>query len=122
MPDRRRPRVAVLGAGSWGTTLASIVSRTTPCVLWARSAVVADEINTKRTNAYLPGFVLPGRVRATTSLGEAASEADVLVSAIPTQSVRGVLADAAPMLRPWIPVVSVSKALEQHTHLRVTEL
>ncbi|MDT4938381.1 MAG: glycerol-3-phosphate dehydrogenase [Pseudonocardiales bacterium] len=122
MSDRRRPRVAVLGAGSWGTTLASIVSRTTPCVLWARSATIADEINSRRASVYLPGVVLPSRVRATTSLEEAVGEADVLVSAVPTQSVRGVLADAAPMVRPWIPVVSVAKGLEEHTHLRVTEI
>lgn len=121
-PRGRRPRVAVLGAGSWGTTLASIVSRTTPCVLWARSARIADAVNATHTNPYLPGVTLPNGVRATTSLEEATSDADVLVSAVPTQSVRCVLDEVAPMLRPWIPVVSASKGLEQQTHLRVTEI
>jgi glycerol-3-phosphate dehydrogenase (NAD(P)+) len=122
MPCHRRPQVAVLGAGSWGTTLASIVSRTTPCVLWARSPGIAQEINTSHASGYLPGFILPGRVYATSSLEEAVSNADVVVSAVPTQAVRGVLCEVAPMLRPWIPVVSVSKGLEEHSRMRVTEI
>jgi glycerol-3-phosphate dehydrogenase (NAD(P)+) len=122
MAPPRPPNVAVLGAGSWGTTLAAIVSQTTSSVLWARSPIVANEINSRRTNPYLPGVVLPTGLRATASLEEATSDADVLISAIPTQSVRGVLADVAPMVRPWIPVVSVSKGLEQGTHLRITEI
>jgi glycerol-3-phosphate dehydrogenase (NAD(P)+) len=122
MPRRRRPHVAVLGAGSWGTTLATIVSRTTSCVLWARSPELAKSINETQANPYLPGVLLPTRVRATSSLEEACCDADVLVSAIPTQSVRGVLDDVAPLVRPWIPVVSAAKGLEQQTRLRVTEV
>jgi glycerol-3-phosphate dehydrogenase (NAD(P)+) len=83
---------------------------------------VAREINEAHRTPYLPGFTLPDRVRATTSLEAAAGDADVLVSAVPTQHVRGVLTEAAPMLRPWIPVVSASKGLEARTHLRVSEI
>lgn len=118
----RKPRVAVLGAGSWGTTVAAIVSRSVPCVLWARSGAAADEINTRRTTAYLPGVTLPAKLRAASSLAAAVHDADVLVSAVPAQAVRGVLAEVAPMVRPWIPVVSLSKGLEQNTHLRMTEI
>jgi glycerol-3-phosphate dehydrogenase (NAD(P)+) len=122
IPRRRPPRVAVLGAGSWGTTLASIIGRATPCVLWARSSAIADAINATHSSSYLPGFVLPGHVRATSSLDDAAGDADVLVSALPTHSVRGVLDALGPMLRPWIPVVSASKGLEQQTQQRMTEI
>jgi glycerol-3-phosphate dehydrogenase (NAD(P)+) len=55
-------------------------------------------------------------------MSEATSDADVIVSAIPAQSLRAVLAEVAPMVRPWVPVVSLSKGLEQQTHLRMTEI
>jgi glycerol-3-phosphate dehydrogenase (NAD(P)+) len=122
MPPTRQPHVTVLGAGSWGTTLAGIVGHGTPCLLWARSPAVAREINENHTNPYLPGFDLPRRVHATSDLEEAVAGADVLISAVPTQSVRGVLEGVAASVRPWIPVVSASKGLEQRTHLRVTEI
>jgi glycerol-3-phosphate dehydrogenase (NAD(P)+) len=114
--------VAVLGAGSWGTTVAAIVSRSAPCVLWARSDSVAAEINESHSNPYLPGVRLPDRVRAASCLGAAVKDADVLVCGLPAQSVRSVLSEVAPLVRPWIPVVSLSKGLEQHTHLRMTEI
>ncbi|MCU1659124.1 MAG: Glycerol-3-phosphate dehydrogenase [Pseudonocardiales bacterium] len=122
MPPRRRPRVAVLGAGAWGTTVATIVARTAPTTLWARSDAVAQEINSTHRSRYLPNAVLPADLHATTSLADATTDADVLVSAIPAQSVRCVLAEVASMVRPWIPVVSLSKGLEQETHLRMTEI
>jgi glycerol-3-phosphate dehydrogenase (NAD(P)+) len=121
--DRRQPRVAVLGAGSWGTTVASIAAQSSPTVLWARSAPTAEEVNTHRSNSrYLPGVSLPGRLSATNALEEAAGDADVLVSALPAQSVRDILTELAGMLRPWIPVVSLSKGLEQDTQKRMTEV
>jgi glycerol-3-phosphate dehydrogenase (NAD(P)+) len=91
-------------------------------VLWARSDSVASEINQSHSNPYLPGVAIPGQVRATSSLEFAASEADVLVCAVPTQSVRGVLEAIAPMTRPWVPVISACKGLEQNSHMRVTEI
>ena len=123
MTERRRPRVAVLGAGSWGTCVASLSSRSAPTVLWARNAERAEEIDQRHTNeTYLPGAGLPDGLRGTSSLAEAVGEADVLVSAIPAQSLRSVLSEVAPLVRPWIPVVSLSKGLERDSQKRMTQI
>jgi glycerol-3-phosphate dehydrogenase (NAD(P)+) len=120
---RRQPRVAVLGAGSWGTTMASIAAQSSPTVLWARSSAVAHEVSAQHTNStYLPDISLPPSLLATSSLEEAVSEADVLVCAVPSQGLRGVLEQIAPMVRPWVPVVSLAKGLELDTQKRMTEV
>ena len=116
-------RIAVVGAGSWGTTVASLAARNCPTVLWARRAEVAEEVRSAHTNAtYLPGFELPPALEATASLEEAVQGADVLVMAVPSQGFRSVLDDLAPHVRPWVPVVSLSKGLEQGTNKRMTQV
>jgi glycerol-3-phosphate dehydrogenase (NAD(P)+) len=116
-------RVAVVGAGSWGTTVACIASRNCPTTLWARRSELVDEINTRHTNArYLEGFDLPSELHATTSLEEAVGTADVVVMAVPSHGFRAVLAEAVPFVRPWVPVLSLSKGIEQDTHLRMTQV
>jgi glycerol-3-phosphate dehydrogenase (NAD(P)+) len=116
-------RIAVLGAGSWGTTVATLVAPRHETVLWARNADVAKSINVDHTNAaYLPGFDLPPELSATTSLEEAACDADLLIVGVPTSGFRSVLEEASSCIRPWIPVVSLSKGLERVTHLRMTEV
>src|SRR5258708_1834047 len=81
--------VTVLGAGSWGTTVASLVAGRNPTVLWARNADVADSVNKEHMNeGYLPGCRLSPRLRATSDLEEAVSEADLLVVGVPTQGFR----------------------------------
>ena len=63
--NRRQPKVAVIGAGSWGTAVASIVARKSPTVIWARSKEVATQINETHTNSrYLPDFPLPDTLTA----------------------------------------------------------
>lgn len=115
--------VTVLGGGSWGTTVASLASKHNRTTLWARKAELADEVNTRHTNeAYLPGFTLPDRLRATSDLAEAVSEADLLVVGVPTHGFREVLEKSAADVRPWIPVVSLSKGFETGTLLRMTEI
>ncbi|MHB8680923.1 MAG: NAD(P)H-dependent glycerol-3-phosphate dehydrogenase [Acidimicrobiales bacterium] len=115
--------VAVLGAGSWGTTMASLIAPRHPTVLWARSAEVAKSVTAEHANpAYLPGYELPGELRATADLEEAAVGADLLVVGVPTSGFRGVLEDVGPYVRPWIPVVSLSKGLERGTYLRMTQV
>lgn len=119
----REVKVSVLGAGSWGTTVAALAARNCATLLWARDAAVAAEINDKHTNGrYLAGWSLPDRLRATDSLEEAVLAADVLVVGVPSHGVRAVLAEAAPHVRPWIPVVSLTKGLEQGTRLRMTQV
>ena len=116
-------RIAVVGAGSWGTTVASLASRNCPTVLWARREEVAEEITRTGANqAYLPGHVLPSELEATSSLEAAAAGADVVVMAVPSQGFRAVLEEVAGCVRPWVPVVSLTKGLEQGTSKRMTEV
>lgn len=119
----KQPSVAVLGGGSWGTTVASTCARNTATTLWARDPAAAEEINTRRTNSrYLGDLRLARSLRATADLAEAVGEADVLVMGVPSHSFRSVLEEAAEHLRPWIPVVSLVKGLEQGSRLRMTEV
>ena len=125
MPDhrRRQPRIAVLGAGSWGTTVAAILSRNAATTLWARTADVADEIRTSHRNSrYTGDATLPDTLRATNSLEEAVSDADTIVIGVPSHGFQVVLEEAAPYARPWVPVVSLVKGLEQGTERRMTEI
>jgi glycerol-3-phosphate dehydrogenase (NAD(P)+) len=116
-------RVAVLGGGSWGTTVASLAAARTETVLWARRQSTVDGINDRHENPdYLEGLPLHRRLSATTSLKDAVYEADVVVVAVPSQSFRGTLTDIADFLRPWIPLVSLSKGLERGTHMRMTQV
>jgi glycerol-3-phosphate dehydrogenase (NAD(P)+) len=115
--------VTVLGAGSFGTTIASLICTRNQTTLWARNPDVADEVNERRTNeAYLPGFTLPGELDATADLAKATARAEVLIVAVPSHGFRAVLEEACPHIHPWIPVVSLTKGLEQGTHLRMTQV
>jgi glycerol-3-phosphate dehydrogenase (NAD(P)+) len=119
----RKPHVAVIGGGSWGTTVASLAARNTETVLWARDPDTAAEINASHTNSkYLGDLTLSARLRATADLAEAANEADVLVMGVPSHSFRSVADEVAGYVRPWIPVVSLVKGLEQGSHRRMSEI
>jgi glycerol-3-phosphate dehydrogenase (NAD(P)+) len=119
----RRATVAVIGAGSWGTTVASVAAANAPTLLWARRSDLADEVTEAHTNeAYLPGLELHPDLRATNSIEEAAAAADVLVMAVPSHGFREVLEQAAPHVRPWIPIVSLVKGLERGSKLRMTQV
>jgi glycerol-3-phosphate dehydrogenase (NAD(P)+) len=116
-------RVAVLGAGSWGTTVAALASRNAPTTLWARRSDAAREINEQHTNArYLKEASLPTALRATDAIEEAVRDADVLVMGVPSHSLRETLSEAKKFLRPWVPIVSLAKGLEQDTQLRMTQV
>jgi glycerol-3-phosphate dehydrogenase (NAD(P)+) len=116
-------RIAVLGAGSWGTTVASLVAPRHDTVLWARNSDVAKSVNVDHANAsYLPGFDLPPELKATSSLEDAVCDADLLIVGVPTSGFRGVLEETSHCIRPWVPVVSLSKGLETGTHLRMTQV
>ncbi|MFP6606186.1 MAG: NAD(P)H-dependent glycerol-3-phosphate dehydrogenase [Myxococcota bacterium] len=116
-------RVAVIGAGSWGTTMAAQCAINGPTILWARRPEVAKEISEDRINrAYLPDLDLPRGLEATSDLKEAAERADVLVMAVPSHGFRKTLEQAAPFVRPWVPVVSLTKGLEQGSMLRMTQI
>ena len=123
MPNRVNLKVGLLGGGSWGTTVAALVARNAPVTLWARNPETVSEINEHHTNRrYLPDSDLPPALEATSDVEEAISGADVVVMGIPSQSFRGVLADVAAHIRPWVPVVSLTKGLEVESRLRMTQI
>lgn len=116
-------KVTVLGGGSWGTTMGSLLAPRHQTILWARDPEVARAVDEDQANpVYLPGFALASDLRATSDLEAATSSADLLIVGVPTSGFRKVLEDAKLYLRPWVPVVSLSKGLERGTLLRMTEV
>lgn len=116
-------RVSVIGAGSWGTTVAALASRNTPTLLWSRRASLAEQIDRDHENGdYLAGYRLPTQLRATADLEEAVRAADLLVMGVPSHGFRSALEAVRPYLRPWVPVISLSKGLEVGTRLRMSQL
>lgn len=116
-------RVAVVGAGSWGTAVAAMVAGNTPTVLWARRASLAAEISTSHSNSdYLPGIALPPGLVSTASLEEAIQGADVIVMAVPSHGFRDVLGQIVDLLAPGVPLVSLAKGVEQGSLQRMTEI
>lgn len=119
----RQMQVGLLGGGSWGTTVASLVARNAPVRLWARDAATVAEINTHHTNEkYLPGARLNESLMATTDIEEAVTQADVLVVGVPSQFFRSALESVKPMIRPWVPIISLAKGLEAGSSMRMTEI
>lgn len=116
-------RVAVVGAGSWGTTVAAMAATRVETVLWARRGPLAETINRTRANPdYLPGFTLPDALTATHDLESAVSAADVVVMAVPSHGFREVFAPIGTLIEPATPVVSLTKGIEQGTLLTMTEV
>lgn len=114
----------MLGAGAWGTTLAQVlVDAGSEVLIWGRNEAVVTEINTAHTNSkFLPGIDLPHRVKATTEIRQAIDFGQVLVIAIPAQSLRENLRawrDFYPLDRPSI---STLKGIEAETGSRMTEI
>ncbi len=116
-------KVGVLGGGSWGTTVASLAAKNADTKIWARDTKTVDDINNNNRNEkYLPNAKLTESLKASYSIKEAIHDADVVVMGIPAQHFRHVLQDAAPHIRPWVPIISLSKGLERGTHKRMTEI
>lgn len=115
-------KISVLGAGSWGTTLAALLSNKGFSVaLWARSTSVATSINENRENrTYLPDVRLPGGLVATSNLEQALSGARVVLSAVPSLGVRAVFEKASALIPPDSLIVSASKGIEEDTCLTPT--
>lgn len=115
---------AVMGAGSWGTTFAAVLADAgTDVTVWGRRQEVVDQINADRVNGdYLPGFVLPETVRATADPAEALAGADVVVLAVPSQTLRANLTAWAPHVPPSSVQVSLMKGIELGTGRRMSEV
>lgn len=115
--------VAVIGAGTWGTTVASLVAANAPTRLWARDPKLAESISYDRENArYLPGFRLCDRLSATNDLDEALADATVVVMGVPSHGFRDVLTRAQPLVPAHVPIVSLTKGLEAGSMLRMTQV
>lgn len=117
-------KVAVLGAGSWGTALAMVLEGNGNDVrLWSHNVKQTAEINLKHTNKlYLPSVVLAENIRATSHLEEAIKDAEVIVFVIPTKAIREVAKMIAPLLTKPVVIVHASKGLEQESHKRISEI
>ena len=104
-------RVAVLGAGSWGTTFASLAAHNAETVVWSRDGDLADEINEHHRNGrYLPSFTLhPALAGVEFVVRDRRQCADVLVMGVPSHVFRSTLSAAQPFLRAWVPIVSLTK-------------
>ena len=116
-------KVGLLGGGSWGTTVASLTAKNSPTIIWARNPKTVQEINKYHTNKkYLPNAKLTSSLKASNSIKETVENADVIVMGVPSQSLRKVLEEAKPHIRPWVPIINLAKGLEMSTKMRMTEI
>jgi glycerol-3-phosphate dehydrogenase (NAD(P)+) len=121
---RGEPRVAVIGAGSWGTAFAGITAgNDVETVLWARREELADAISSRHENPeYLPGIELPPSLTGTHDLEKALSGATVAVMGVPSHALRSIFQDVAGLLGNDVPVVSLVKGIEQDSLKRMSEV
>jgi glycerol-3-phosphate dehydrogenase (NAD(P)+) len=117
-------RVTVLGAGAWGTALALVVARAGHSVtLWSHSEGVAEAIRTQHENTrYLPGIVIPGGIVITHRLADAARDAAILVSVVPSHAVREVYHELRGYVLTDQLLVSATKGIEDKTYKRISEV
>jgi len=118
-------RIAVIGAGAWGTALAIVLGRkgTHRVNLWAHEKEVCESISSRRVNEmFLAGHEIPGTVSATQSLGDALADAEIVLSVMPSQHCRRLFEKMRHSLRPEMLFVSATKGLEESTLLRMTEV
>ncbi|MHA6796015.1 NAD(P)H-dependent glycerol-3-phosphate dehydrogenase [Pseudonocardia bannensis] len=117
-------RVAVLGAGSWGTAFAKVMADAgRDVVLWARRPQIAAAINDRRANPdYLPGVELPPRLTASTNATRVLEQSDVVVLAVPSQTLRANLGHWRDLLPAGATLVSLAKGVELGTLKRMSEV
>src|SRR5256885_13184705 len=118
-------RIAIIGAGAWGTALAMVLGRKNihSVHLWANEPDVCESIMQRRVNErFLPGFALPDSVEATNDLAKALEEVEIVVSVMPSQHCRSLFERMAPHLSPGLLFVSCTKGLEEVTLFRMTEV
>jgi glycerol-3-phosphate dehydrogenase (NAD(P)+) len=117
-------KVAILGAGSWGSGLAlNLASKKIDVTMWTIDSNQEKEINETRENKdYLPGIIFPKNINITTDLQETVQDATMIVSAVPSQAFRSVMKQLKPFLKDEQIVINVAKGLEKNTGLRLSEV
>ena len=116
-------RIAVIGAGSWGTAVACLAAQRHGTILWARRPEVADSINEERRNEqYLPGAEIPYNLSVTSDLEAAIDGAEAIIMGVPSHGYREVLAGAAAKVPSGAAIVSLTKGIEQDSLKRMTEV
>ena len=116
--------ITVVGAGSWGTTLACLLAtKGFDITLWVREKELADEMTASRTNSiYLPGVTLPDNIRITNSFQDALAKTRYVVNAIPAQYTRSVFEQALPYIEDEALIITVSKGIERGTLATVSSI
>jgi len=116
-------KAAVIGAGSWGTVIATLLADKVSTTIWARTKSVADSINCDHVNpAYLGRHVLSEKLYATCDMKEAVEDADIVVVAIPARWIRDCFSDQPVLPKKAAVVLSVVKGLDPVTNLRASEI
>lgn len=116
-------RVAVIGAGSWGTTVASLLANNVPTVLWSRRSELADELRRTRVNSrYLPNHRLHDELHVTDDIIDAVRDAALVVVAVPSAGFRDVVRSFALHLERGAVLMSLTKGLERGTGRRMSEV
>ena len=117
-------RLAILGAGSWGTALAIVLAPKFDVVaLWARDAELAEQVRHTRENCrYLPGFRIPENVLCSPGLAHVLNDSEIVLSAVPSDHTRGLFERLRPHVSPSMRFVSATKGIENHSLLRMTEV
>jgi glycerol-3-phosphate dehydrogenase (NAD(P)+) len=116
-------KIAIIGAGSWGTALSLVAARAGNRVnLWAHSTEVYSLLEQRQNIIYLPGFILPDAIRSTNDLAEALQGAEIVVTAVPSHVVRETYTQMLPHLHPHMIFVNATKGLEIETGMRMEEV
>ncbi|AMY56018.1 NAD(P)H-dependent glycerol-3-phosphate dehydrogenase [Rhodococcoides fascians] len=117
-------RAAVLGSGSWGTAFAKVLADAgTDVTMWARREELAASISERHENAdYLPGIELPSSIRATSDPATALDGADIVVLAVPSQSLRANLGEWTDAIAPHATLLSLAKGIETGTLMRMSQV
>lgn len=115
--------VGVIGGGSWGTTVAHLAAHNAPTMLWCRDLDVASAITDDNCNPkYLDGYALHPNLNASSDLATVVSRSDVVVMGVPSQGFRDVLGEVRRHIRPWVPILSLTKGLERGSKLRMSQV
>jgi len=118
-----KSHIAVVGAGSWGTTVASTVAQNQSTMLWARRVALAQQITTEHENIdYLRGVALTESLLCSSNLQDVVRDASIVMMAVPSNGFRDVLVEVAKYVSPEVPIVSLTKGLERDTLKRMSEV